>query len=118
MTFQLTAGRFRAETDAGLPLVGGMLYTYASGTNSYKAAYTDATLTTPATHPVVLNARGEAQVWLGAGAYSLKLTASGGHRTMDMFHVATAIHLGAQKSLTFDDSQRRPADFAGLEVAG
>lgn len=51
-------------------------------------------------------------------SYSLKLTASGGHRTMDMFHVATAIHLGAQKSLTFDDSQRRPADFAGLEVAG
>lgn len=78
MTFQLTAGRFRAETDAGLPLVGGMLYTYASGTTTYKAAYTDATLTTPAAHPVVLNARGEAQVWLGAGAYSLRLTDAAG----------------------------------------
>ncbi len=51
-------------------------------------------------------------------SYSLKLTASGGHRTMDMFHVATAIHLGAKKFLTFDDRQRRLADFAGLEVVG
>lgn len=51
-------------------------------------------------------------------SYSLRLTASGGHRTMDMFHVATAIHLGAKKFLTFDDRQRRLADFAGLEVVG
>lgn len=51
-------------------------------------------------------------------SYSLRLTSSGGHRTMDMFHVATAIHLGAVKFLTFDDRQRRLADFAGLEVVG
>lgn len=49
-------------------------------------------------------------------SYSLRLTASGGHRTMDMFHVATAVHLGAQKFLTFDERQRALADFAGLEV--
>ncbi len=51
-------------------------------------------------------------------SYSLRLTSSGGHRTMDMFHVATAIHLGAVKFLTFDARQRDLADFAGLEVAG
>ena len=49
-------------------------------------------------------------------SYSLRLTASGGHRTMDVFHVATAIHLGAKKFLTFDARQKALADFAGLEV--
>ena len=49
-------------------------------------------------------------------SYSLKLTASGGHRTMDMFHVATAIHHGAVKFLTFDARQKVLADYAGLEV--
>jgi hypothetical protein len=74
MASQLLDGRFRGETDAGLPLVGGLLYTYASGTTMPKVAYTDSTLGTAATNPLVLNARGEAQVWLGTGAYSLKLT--------------------------------------------
>lgn len=78
MASQLLDGRFRGETDEGLPLVGGMLYTYASGTTTPKAAYTEATLATPTTNPVTLNARGEAQVWLGAGVYSLKLTDSAG----------------------------------------
>jgi hypothetical protein len=78
MATQLIDGRFRGEDAAGLPLVGGMLYTYASGTTTPKAAYTDATLGTAATNPLVLNARGEAQVWLGSGAYSLKLTDSAG----------------------------------------
>jgi predicted nucleic acid-binding protein len=48
--------------------------------------------------------------------YSLRLTANGCHRTMDMFHVATAIHLGAKKFLTFDDRQKRLAEYAGLEI--
>jgi hypothetical protein len=78
MATQLIDGRFRGEDAAGLPLVGGMLYTYASGTTTPKAAYTDATLGTAATNPLVLNARGEAQVWLGSGAYSLKLTDAAG----------------------------------------
>ena len=49
-------------------------------------------------------------------SYSLSLTASGGHRTMDVFHVATAVHLGAKKFLTFDERQRVLAEHAGLEV--
>ena len=78
MASQLLDGRFRGETDAGLPLVGGLLYTYASGTTTPKAAYTYSTLGTATTNPVVLNARGESQIWLGTGAYSLKLTDAGG----------------------------------------
>jgi predicted nucleic acid-binding protein len=43
-------------------------------------------------------------------------TAKGGHRTLDIFHVATAVHLGAKRYLTFDTRQRALAQHAGLEV--
>lgn len=45
-----------------------------------------------------------------------QVTARGGHRTLDIFHVATAVHLGARKFITFDDRQRALARHAGLEV--
>jgi len=30
---------------------------------------------------------------------------TGGHRSLDVLHVATALHLGAQEFLTFDANQ-------------
>ena len=61
-------------TSVGLPLVGGLLYTYAAGTNTPQATYTDSTGNTPNTNPIVLNARGEASVWLTKGqTYKLVL---------------------------------------------
>lgn len=44
-------------------------------------------------------------------------TAGGGHRTLDVLHVATAVHLGAIRFLTFDARQSALARHAGLEVA-
>lgn len=51
-----------------------------------------------------------------ARVYSLQRTAPGGHRTLDILHVATAVHLGAKEFLTFDDRQRALARYAGLRV--
>jgi predicted nucleic acid-binding protein len=51
-----------------------------------------------------------------ARTFSLNRTAVGGHRTLDILHVATAIHLGARNFLTFDDRQRALAKHAGLKV--
>jgi len=48
--------------------------------------------------------------------YSLQHTASGGHRTLDILHVATAVHLGASTFLTFDERQRKLAHHAGLKL--
>ncbi|HQW29478.1 MAG: PIN domain-containing protein [Verrucomicrobiales bacterium] len=48
--------------------------------------------------------------------YSNQRTAHGGHRTLDIFHVATAIHLQATHFLTFDARQRDLARHAGLEL--
>lgn len=47
---------------------------------------------------------------------STRHTAQGGHRTLDILHVATAVHLGAEKFLTFDARQRALATHAGLTV--
>lgn len=78
MSFKLDGTKFRAFTDAGLPLAGGTLNTYASGTTTNKATYTDATLGSANTNPIVLDARGEADVWLGSGAYTFLLKTSAG----------------------------------------
>lgn len=51
-----------------------------------------------------------------ARTFSLKHTALGGHRTLDVLHVATAVHLGAEEFLTFDARQRALAEHAGLSV--
>jgi hypothetical protein len=80
MPVQFTAGRFTATaTGTGLPLIGGLLYTYQAGTSTPQATYTDYTLGTPNTNPIVLNARGEASVWLGSNTYKFVLQDSFGN---------------------------------------
>lgn len=51
-----------------------------------------------------------------APTFSMKRTGLGGHRTLDVLHVATAVHLGAQVFLTFNARQRELAEHAGLHV--
>lgn len=60
----------------GNPLSGGLLYTYAAGTTTPLATYTDSSGGTPNANPIVLNSRGEANVWLGSSSYKFKLTTS------------------------------------------
>jgi len=85
----------------GNPLVGGKLYSYAAGTTTPLATYTDNTATTTNTNPVILNSRGEAGVWLSSSFYKLKLTDSndveiwtvdniGGYATMAELQAAIA----------------------------
>jgi predicted nucleic acid-binding protein len=47
---------------------------------------------------------------------SKQYTISGGQRSFDILHVASALHLGAKEFLTFDERQRRLATAAGLAV--
>ncbi len=51
-----------------------------------------------------------------AATYSEQRTTRQGHRTLDILHVATAVHLGARSFLTFDERQRALARHAGLKV--
>jgi len=47
---------------------------------------------------------------------SIQYTAAGGHRSFDILHVATALHLGARELLTFDANQRKLAKAEGLKT--
>ena len=48
----------------GDPLAGGKLYFYGAGTTTPQATFTDASGGTPNANPVILDANGEADVWL------------------------------------------------------
>ena len=58
----------------GTPLVGGKLYSYAAGTTTPLATFTNAGGLTANANPVILDSRGEASVWFGTSQYKLKLT--------------------------------------------
>ena len=60
----------------GAPLVGGLLYTYAAGTTTPQASYTDSTGAQANTNPVVLDSRGEANIWLASSTYKFRLCSS------------------------------------------
>ena len=63
--------------DDGLPLAGGLLYTYAAGGTTPQAVYSDAALLTPLPNPVVLDASGRAAYYMATGvAYKLVLQTS------------------------------------------
>ncbi len=52
---------------------GYQLFTYAAGTTTPLATYTDQTGLTPNTNPVILNASGFASVWIGNSSYKFAL---------------------------------------------
>lgn len=57
----------------GNPLVGGKLYSYEAGTTTPLATYTDQSGGVENANPVILDANGEADVWIGNGAYKFVL---------------------------------------------
>lgn len=56
--------KLRFVDNNGVPLAGGKVFTYASGTTTKQASYSDSTGTTPNANPVILDSRGEASIWL------------------------------------------------------
>ena len=51
-----------------------------------------------------------------AETISKRHTVAGGHRSLDILQVATALHLGAREFLTFDTNQRKLAAAEKLKV--
>jgi hypothetical protein len=60
----------------GNPLVGGKVYTYAAGTTTPLTTYYDSTGTAANTNPIILDTRGEANIWLTSAAYKFVLKTS------------------------------------------
>lgn len=73
MASLIPEGRQQYFGNNGAPLVGGKLYTYLAGTTTPKVTYQDADGTVPNTNPIILDARGECQVfWSGSYKVVLK----------------------------------------------
>ncbi len=53
----------------GVPLASGKIFSYAAGTTTPLATYTDQGGLTQNANPVILDAYGEANIWLGTAAY-------------------------------------------------
>jgi|GEM_PF-4538961 len=67
------SGKFTATTDAGAPLAGGQLFSYAAGTLTPLATFTTQAGNVSNSNPVILDSAGRANVWLGPLAYRLIL---------------------------------------------
>jgi len=98
--------------NAGEPLVGGQLYTYIAGTTTLQATYTDATATTANTNPIILDSRGEANVWLGGAIYKFVLKDADGALiwTVDYISAPTAaVSPVLSGNVTIDSNTPSPA---------
>lgn len=67
---------FTGFDNNGDPLSGGKLYTYAAGTTTPLATYTDVGLLTPNANPIILDSGGRATVFLRSTSYKFVLKTS------------------------------------------
>lgn len=72
--------KFTAFDANGDPLTGGLVYTYAAGTSTPLATYSDSSgdVSSENTNPVELDAAGQADIWYGENLYKLELKDSDG----------------------------------------
>lgn len=70
-------GKQQYFTALGQPLIGGKVYTYAAGTTTPKATYSDVAGTIPNTNPIILDSRGEALIYW-SGNYKIDVQDSTG----------------------------------------
>lgn len=97
---------------AGIPLAGGYLYTYAAGTTTPQATYTDSTASTANSNPIVLDSRGEANIWLSSADYKFKLTDANGTEIWTVDNIAapsTALSPVFSSNVTISANTAGPA---------
>lgn len=97
---------------AGVPLAGGYLYTYAAGTTTPQATYTDSTASTANSNPIVLDSRGEANIWLSSAEYKFKLTDANGTEIWTVDNIAapsTALSPVFSSNVTISANTAGPA---------
>jgi hypothetical protein len=76
----------------GNPLVGGKIYTYAAGTTTPLATYTDAGAGTANTNPIILNSLGQANIWLApSSSYKFSVYTSADVLLYTVDNIATPI---------------------------
>lgn len=97
---------------AGVPLAGGYLYTYEAGTTTPQATYTDSAASTANSNPIVLDSRGEANIWLSSANYKFRLTDANGTEIWTVDNIAapsTALSPVFSSNVTISANTSGPA---------
>lgn len=68
----LTPLKLQLFLNSGLPAAGGKIYTWDAGTSDPLVTYQDQEQTSFNTNPIILDAAGRANLWLGSGIYDLE----------------------------------------------
>lgn len=84
----LTPPFLQFHDNNNIPLAGGFVYTYAAGTTTPKATYTDSSASVVAANPVVLDAGGNCTLW-GIGSYKIVVTSADGSFTKTTDNIST-----------------------------
>jgi hypothetical protein len=87
--------------NSGVPLAGGLLYSYEAGTTTPAPTYTSAAGTIANTNPIVLDAAGRppSEIWLSPIAYKLVLKTSAGVLLWTMDNITGLPSAGSQNDL-------------------
>ena len=84
---------------SGSPLVGGKVYTYAAGTTTPLETYTSESAVTPNTNPVILDSRGECNLWFSnASSYKVILESATDVLQWTVDNISTYGTLASQNS--------------------
>ncbi|MEI1751433.1 sialidase family protein [Acinetobacter baumannii] len=100
--------RPRFEDKCGHPLAGGNVFAFEAGTSNPKATYADAEGTIPNTHPIKLDYRGEADIFLLSGRYRFVVYSCTGVKIYDVDDVGEWLGLvNADRVMDGDKSQHQ-----------
>lgn len=101
MAILLSAPYSQFFDDDGYPLTRGFVYTYAAGTDTPQATYTDYTGTIPAANPIELDAAGRATIWV-IGAYKMTVEDADGVTIRTVDHIEIVDNGGNMQSSVYD----------------
>jgi hypothetical protein len=97
----------------GTPLAGGLVYTYNAGGSIPAPTYTDSTGTILNTNPVILDAAGEAAIWLANQSYRIVVCDSGNAQQWMADNVSAYQILNQTQNLYLSGVTADPAGTAG-----
>ena len=80
---------------SGLPCAGCFLFSYQAGTTTPQPTYTDSSGTVQNTNPIILDAAGGANIWMGATPYKFVLEDASGTTLWTVDNVPGAGSLGS-----------------------
>lgn len=105
---------FTGLSDTGVPLAGGLLYTYAAGTSTPATTYSDSALTVAHPNPIVLDSAGRATIYLAATSYKFTLKTAAGVtvRTQDNIAAVNAGSTGLGDIFLFGGDSTSPVTAA------